>query len=500
MLKHETDGKPVRFVRVATKRHREGSGRIHPNPVLIVFSFSLVLACVPLAWCQREGTGVLPEHRGHSASPVGRKGIRFCPLRFSKPKIVDLKGGIARMAVADLGNGHPDIVLTDYTGGPGTNGVDIFYGKGGGRIGRMHYYPLHGGPDALAVADLGNGHPDIVVTRSNRRAVTILYGVGGGRIGPIRSYGVGNYPGNLAVADLGNGHPDIVVVNDHTVSVLYGMGGGRIGPIRSYPVGRQPYGLAVADLGNGHPDIVVANDHTVSVLYGAGGGRIGPIRSYPAGRHLFWLAVADLGNGHPDIVVDSGRKVVVFYGVGGGRFGPVRSYWVGKRQTDLLVSDLGNGHPDIVITSHHKVFVFYGVGGGRFAPPVSYSSSGGRWISSIEVADLGNGHPGIVVSLSDPKTKEGRVEVLYGIGDGRFAPPVLYPAGGEAEGEGLYPMAVADLGNGHPDIIGVHRFAGTMVVLYGEGKEPGCGAPSMSMMRKGPVPAGSMGHEKAGRR
>ncbi len=432
------------------------------------------LSLVVLAGCLGGmGTSAALERVVHRIpSVVGRPARagegtgRFCPLRFSKPRIYHVAGGVANITVADLGNGDPDIVVTNATGGPLNEGVQVFYGTGDGRIGPIRSYRVRGGPYALAVADLGNGHPDIVVTQDSKNTVTVLYGVGGGRIGKIRSYPVGRGPDRVVVADLGNGHPDIVVANSggHTVSVLYGVGGGRIGPIRSYRVGRQPFYLAVADLGNGHPDIVVANSrgHTVSVLYGVGGGRIGPIRSYRVGNLPFYLAVADLGNGHPDIVVVNTHTVSVLYGVGGGRIGPIRSYPV-QDPTSLAVADLGNGHPDIVMRGKHVVSVLYGVGGGRFAPSVVYPVPG-RWASDVKVADLGNGHPDVVMGEGS------KVSVLYGIGGGRFAPPVLYPAGKE----GMYPMVVADLGNGHPDIIGVHRFQGTMSILYGEGEEREC--------------------------
>jgi hypothetical protein len=49
---------------------------------------------------------------------------------------------------------------------------------------------------------------------------------------------------------------------------------------------------------------------------------------------------------------------------------------------------------------------------------------------------------------------------------------LFYPAGtGSADG-GLYPWVVADLGNGHPDVIGIHRFKGMMIILYGEWSAP----------------------------
>ena len=344
-------------------RRRSWRGRVYCGLGLIVLAGCLGGMGTPAALGRVAHR--IPSVVGRPARAGGRVAgggnARFCPLRFSKPRIYHVAGGVSNMTVADLGNGHPDIVQVEYIG----DAVQVLYGTGDGRIGPTRRYRVRGAPYALAVADLGNGHPDIVVTQDNKNAVTVLYGVGGGRIGKIRSY----------------------------------------------PVGRGSDRVVVADLGNDHPDIVVANSggHTVSVLYG--------------------------------------------------------------------------------------------VGGGRFAPPVVYPVPGSRWVESMKVADLGNGHPDIVMGLGTPKvfSKGGdAVDILYGIGGGRFAPPVLYPVGTEGghPREGMYPLVVADLGNGHPDIIGVEGFQGEMSVLYGEGEERGCVGHPLPAVPKRPGPAGSISHVK----
>ena len=66
----------------------------------------------------------------------------------------------------------------------------------------------------------------------------------------------------VAVADLGNGEPDLVVSNHlaDTVSVLLGKGDGTFGAPTTYDVGDGPEGVAIADLnGDGNPDLAVAN-------------------------------------------------------------------------------------------------------------------------------------------------------------------------------------------------------------------------------------------------
>ena len=104
----------------------------------------------------------------------------------------------------------------------------------------------------------------------------MLLGNGDGTFQPEQTYAVGGEPYSVAVADLGNGHPDIIVANveDSTVRVLLGNGDGTFRPQQTYSVGNAPWSLAVADLGNGHQDVIVVNsgDSTVTVLLGKGDG------------------------------------------------------------------------------------------------------------------------------------------------------------------------------------------------------------------------------------
>ena len=64
---------------------------------------------------------------------------------------------------------------------------------------------------------------------------------------PFAPLPVGNGPDGVAVADLGNGHPDIVTANydDNTVSVLLGNGDGTFQPAQAFAVG------SAADRGGG---------------------------------------------------------------------------------------------------------------------------------------------------------------------------------------------------------------------------------------------------------
>ena len=121
-----------------------------------------------------------------SGHPGTRKGLGLCRLRFGRSHLYRV--AFHRLAVsglivmADLGNGHEDIV----EGNRFWDVITVFYGEGDGRIGRIQNFPLtkhlrrFNGVRGLVVADLGNGHPDIIAT--GNRGVYVLYGTGGGTV------------------------------------------------------------------------------------------------------------------------------------------------------------------------------------------------------------------------------------------------------------------------------------------------------------------------------
>ncbi len=395
------------------------------------------------------------------------------------------------VAVADLGNGHPDIVVTNSN----NNTVGVFLGNGDGTTFQSeHFYAVGNLPSAVAVADLGNGHPDLVVANTNSGTVSVLLGNGDGTFQAQKTYSVGgtlgtgqpgttwsSSPTSLAVADLGNGHPDLVVasVGDKgVVYVLLGNGDGTFQPGKTYPVTPNPSAVAVADLGNGHPDIVVTDAfaNTVSVLLGNGDGTFQQQSEhvYAVGNGPSAVAVADLGNGHPDLVVanTTSGTVSVLLGNGDGTFQAQQFYRVGIYPSAIAVADLGNGHPDIVTADSGTgtssgvfgtITVLIGNGDGTFQATKSFPGDS-NLVMSMTIADLGNSHPDLVTTsnaspannfTSNPTgVSNGTVNVYLGNGDGTFQPMTVYPAG-----DRTVDAVVADLGNGHPDIVAVNAGA-----------------------------------------
>src|SRR5579883_377123 len=180
----------------------------------------------------------------------------------------------------------------------------------------------------VAAADLGNGHPDLLVTQTNSTAVSILLGDGTGNFLPQPDFDLGSfYPVGLTLAQLNpSGHPDLVVSIDDTnagmgIVVASGNGDGTFATPVLYPATSRtngtvtpfPADVRVADLnGDGILDIVYANagDGTVGVLYGTGQWGSGQSPFYqpvefPANGFPLTLLLADVnGDGALDAVVE----------------------------------------------------------------------------------------------------------------------------------------------------------------------------------------------------
>jgi hypothetical protein len=322
-------------------------------------------------------------------------------------------------------------------------------------------------PTGVAIADLGNGKPDIVVTNQEDNTASVLIGKGDGTFAPQKAYATGRTPAGVAIADLGNGKPDIVVTNqeDSTVSVLLGKGDGTFEPQKTYATGKTPTGVAIADLGNGKPDIVTANtaDNTVSVLIGNGDGSFQPPTPYTTGEAPVAVAIADLnGDKKPDIVTANEKEgtVSVLLGKGDGTFEvPPKNYATGVAPDAVALGDLNHdAKPDIVAADGgaNTVSVLLGKGDGTFAAKQDFPT--GISPEAVALADLNaDAKPDIVTANGGANT----VSVLLGRGDGTFAPQAEYKTG-----KGPVALAVADLnGDGVPDIGTANAAENTVSVL-----------------------------------
>jgi uncharacterized delta-60 repeat protein len=353
----------------------------------------------------------LPDHGTRSVGRLRRAVAQSLETRFlfSTPTFQAAQSYAAgntpeAVAIADLGNGHPDAIVPNAN----SNTVSVLLGNGNGTFAPQLIYTVGGFPKALAVADLGNGHPDVVVANESSNTVSILLGIGNGTLQSATSINTGIFPDALAIADLGNGHPDIVVANStsNTISVFLGNGDGTFQAPQSFPTGIGPDSIAISDLGNGHPDVIVSNgaDNTLGVLIGNGDGTFQPQVTYATGNSpSSSLVVTDLGNGHPDALIGNfnDNTVSVFLGNGNGTFQPQQVVNVNGETAGLTTADLtGSGHPDLIVTNYggNAATVLQGNGDGTFQPALSFST--GTNPIAVAAADLGNGAVDVITANS----------------------------------------------------------------------------------------------------
>ncbi len=374
------------------------------------------------------------------------------------------------IAIADLGGGYSSIIVADA----GSNNISVLLNTGSYTSFTPYTYSTGSYPDGLAVGDLGNGHPDLVTANYSSGDVSVLLANGvynGTSYQTASNYVVGTQPQGVAIANLGNGHPDIVATNGYsnTISVLLGDGSGSSFTAASYATGNNPESVVVADLGNGHPDIIVTNrnDGTITVFLGDGTGTNFTASTYTVGSSPIDVRVADLGNGHPDIVVanSGGNSVSVLLGNGTGTAFTASTVALtgGTGPSGLAIADLGNGHPDIITANanNNTVSVLLGDGTGTNYTQQTFAVGSGPRV--VAVANLGNGRPDIVAG----NFYDNDVSLLVAYS----AAPHMFTLGGGSDsvlGDGAYDTILgtaATLGAG--DSINGSSGAGTLQLTGG---------------------------------
>jgi hypothetical protein len=346
---------------------------------------------------------------------------------------------------------------------------------------------------AVVTADFNHDGNLDLVTRNQNGTVSVLMGDGRGGFGAPNFFAVGpvDYGTSLAVADFNNdSNPDLATTgvgfNLFQASVLLGNGDGTFqlphyNGYTSLPNG-SPALVAVGDLnadGNADfvctdPDINDADNGSLSfysaveVLLGDGQGGFTDAYEYRLqGPGTYGLAVADLNaDGKPDVVtVDYYTGTVsVLMGLGDGLLSNESFFATGQSPTSVAVGDFtGDGIPDLV-TGGLTVDVLPGLGDGTFAPPIHHATSSS---SSLRTADF-NGDGKLDVAWV-----AGTVSVLLGQGDGTLTGPIDRATGSFPRG-----LAIGDFnGDGRPDAATVDLAAvvfptttpSTVLVLLNDG-------------------------------
>ncbi len=392
-----------------------------------------------------------------------------------------------RLADVD-GDGVPDMLLA-VTGG---DRVDVRLGLGDGTFGLPVPAPAGDAPTALHVADLdGDGAADLVTVSFVSDQATVLLGAGDGTFTTSAPLPLGPSVGVSTLADLdGDGAADLVVTDgsDNSLRVALGHGDGTFAALTTTPLGVSPIDLVAADMDDdGDQDLALAVFATgeVHVLPGAGDGTFGAPTILPSFSSVVRaLAAGDLdGDDRADLAVSGSAGVTVFRSQGDGMFAMTGPFPTGGSPDALAIAQIdGVGAPELLVadTALDGLVVLEGLGAGQFGPPTTVSTRAGPnlvrvadvdvdgaldvvviaslgvtvflgdgdgsllesrlfpagfWARDLAVADLDDDGALDAVTL-DSLSSSGSVQVVLGAGDGTFAAPVGYAAGG-------FPRAVA---------------------------------------------------------
>ena len=325
-------------------------------------------------------------------------------------------GAYYGIAVADLnGDGNPDVVTGDSTGGVPRN-VNVLLGKGDGTFAAPVKYSTGGsGEGQIVIADFNrDGKLDIAVVNESDNTISLLLGNGDGtfQAGKVVTPALASDGGLgfLVAADFnGDGKMDLAIpdycgLNCGTLSILLGNGDGTFKAPTVLNTVSGATGITAADFNkDGKLDLAVAGQlGSIDIFLGNGNGTFNtPIvlsavtcpssTTCPGGgfqSHLLVVAAADFNlDGNLDLVVggfiqDQGSPgnffsnvnlgAQLFLGNGDGTFTGPQDYLVGAQTTSLTVGDFnGDGAPDVAAGDQGENFVTVLLN--QTPPPVSVS-------------------------------------------------------------------------------------------------------------------------------
>ncbi|MBZ5548759.1 MAG: FG-GAP-like repeat-containing protein [Acidobacteriia bacterium] len=401
------------------------------------------------------------------------------------------------LATADVnGDGNLDLIAPDRSNWA----VAVLYGKGDGTFPSSAEFlaavPNQTAPTGVAAGDLNkDGKPDIVVASATGccpwgGGINVLLNNGNGTFQSPVLYsdpsGVDN--GLVAVADLNaDGKLDVVESSEggFNVAVFLGNGTGTFQTAKTYVVPCAS-AVAVGELtGDKKPELVVSSyyDGTVWVLLNKGSGNFQLSSVYAADSSAMAImtgmaiALADFnGDKKLDFVAGNpaGQFVTIGLGNGDGTFRDSTLYneSVQMWTNGIAVADFNlDGSLDIVQAGGGTgvgLNVMLGTSHGVLGAPASINLGASQWgpITFVRAADLdGDGKPDIVSSTPYSVGTPG-VEVLLGLGTGKFKTPVIYPVSTSSYAAA---GALADVnGDGKLDIV-TSNYDGSVSVLFNKG-------------------------------
>jgi hypothetical protein len=352
------------------------------------------------------------------------------------------------------GDGHTDLAVANTA----SDTISLLRGNGDGTFQEPESFGVGTFPESLVAGDFnGDGRLDLAATSPDPNTIPVLLGGGDGTFASASRFATAPYCTPL-VADLnGDGINDVLVINA-AGDILYRQGRPQDTGSFDPPVTVNP-GFPSRDIafvpGTGQGPILAsvdAHDDAVSLYAWRAGGFV-RIGSLATGRLPAQIMTADLNHdGRDDLVVrNAGAGTLsVFFNGGPGpfwsRFSPFSPgviIPVGQGASDVQAVDTtGSGILDLVVTNKLSglVSVLHNWGDGNFAAPVPYragvdishidDSSGSPVVLSLETTAGVAAGPITMGGWNDLVTinpGSNTLDVLAGLGQGRFANPVAFP-------------------------------------------------------------------------
>jgi len=376
------------------------------------------------------------------------------------------------LLATDLDNdGRLDLVAAIFDG----DAVSVMLGNGEGTFAppiiheiECAFFPTVGDFDA-------DGRKDLAVATCN--GIATFIGNGDGTFSHVASYDTTQRALHVGIGDFNEDDlQDLVYVGIFDASVRLGNGDGTFGP-EVQIADWQSHSVAVADFnGDGHDDFACSGNYRfVDVRLGNGDGTFDASGPFPAGDRVYWIAAGDLNNdGIPDLAVtnEDSDDLSVLLGNGDGTFAAEQRYAVappGGLSTDpwfVAIADLDeDGLLDLVVSNYWSseapLALLFGIGEGQFAPFVVGDTT---WRAAYSIA-IGDFDDDGVKDLARPSYWYRNVGILFGNGDGLLATPV--PA---EVGELPKMVAVGDLdGDGRLDLVTANAQTNDVSVVLADG-------------------------------
>ncbi len=394
--------------------------------------------------------------------------------------------GATGVAVADLNkDGKPDIVVASSAGNFWSGGINVLLNNGNGTFQSPVSYTNPAGVNGgqVAIADLdADGDLDVVESSWGNWNIAVFLGNGDGTFQTATNYMIPS-ASSVAIGNLtSDKKPELVVSSyyDGTVYVLLNKGSGVFQVSGIYSTDFSPQSLVLADFnGDKKLDFAVANNSGQFATIALGNGD-GTFRDSPhyneSNQWASNVAVADFNlDGIPDVVEaggGTGAGLTVMLGTSHGVFKAPTEINLGAGYYThinfVLAGDVsGDGKPDLVSSTPYGggtpgVEVLLGLGTGKFKTPVIYSTGTSSYAAAGVLADVnGNGKLDIVTSNYD-----GSLSVLLNKGNGTFGPASVIPG---VTADPSY-MAVGDFNNdGKLDLVLSDWGAVKTALLLGNG-------------------------------